>query len=174
MILRYSEAGVSVAASGGGVTIKGVRPPWAVQLMPLVSELGAGEGRQAWQAGPYHHHLDLHRPVVGSPAGRRTLGGTDSGCGNLLFMMDGGTSIRSHRIWTVRALPRCPEGTAAGVRHAQSICYETETGNTKGHQQVHIMMSVEVLSFYLLISNSFCFKYFLVITAWNPSCWDQI
>lgn len=27
MILWYSEAGVSVAASGGGVTIKGVRPP---------------------------------------------------------------------------------------------------------------------------------------------------
>lgn len=123
-------------------------------------------------------HLGLHRPVVGSPGGRRTLGGTDSGCVNLLFMMDGVTFIRrSRRICTVQALPwcpeeQCPEGTAAIVREAQNICYEMETGNMEGHRQVH--MSVEVLSFYLFISNSFCFKYFLVITAWNPSFWDQI
>lgn len=162
MILQYSEAGVSVAASGGGMTIEGVSPPWAVQLTLSVGLWAWSGGREAsvtgWAIAP--------PPGPRSPAGRGTLGGTDSGCVNLLFMMDGVTSIRrSHRIWTVQALPRCPEeqcpeGTAAGVRQAQCICYEMETGNMEGHQQVHIMLSVEVLSSYLFISNSFCLKYF--------------
>ena len=51
MILRYSEAGVSVAASGGGVTIKGVRPPWAVQLRPSVSLWAWSGGRKASMTG---------------------------------------------------------------------------------------------------------------------------
>lgn len=58
----------------------------------------------------------------------------------------------------------CQKAQPRVLDAALCICYRLGAGNEEGHQQVYISMSVQVLSFYLSVSNSFCLKYFLMTT----------
>lgn len=69
---------------------------------------------------------------------------------------------------TLQALSPCPEERlkpSLGLKPALGLCYRVEAGNKEGCQLVYIIKSEELLSSYLFISNSFCFKYILMINA---------
>lgn len=68
----------------------------------------------------------------------------------------------------LQALSPCPEEclkTSLGIKPALGLCYRVEAGNKEGCQLVYIIKSEELLSFYLFISNSFCFKCILMTNA---------